>query len=189
MKAKVSGSVEVPWNPFEFSHVRINQTVSSYSVHSENHRNIVIQNRNGPPGLRDSSLQRYLKRPAEHHSLKFLDYLKRFSLVKTLPASKRFQLNTSPRDVGSPRNYVIPCRSSDNEICAARIKFVSPLSVELFALRLILLDCQGTLTKTVRKGKGCLTQAFGTLLLQWECMTMVKSMEIDLTKRFDLIQR
>lgn len=62
--------------------------MKAHTVLLENQRNIVIQNRNVPPALKDSLIQRNIKRPAEHHPLKFLNYMERFWLVKTFPHSQ-----------------------------------------------------------------------------------------------------
>lgn len=113
--------------------------MTPYTIHLENERDVLIRNETLPRSLRDSPLMRYFARPERYRTSKFLDYMERVKLVKTLPSSyAQSNQTTPPRDNGRPPHFVI--RKADEDYTVARMMSVSPGNVELFALRLILLE-------------------------------------------------
>lgn len=70
--------METDWTIFEFRHVKVNPTVNAHTVHLKNQKKVIVRNQNLPPGLNERPLQHYFKGPAKHHSLNFLNYMKRF---------------------------------------------------------------------------------------------------------------
>lgn len=113
--------------------------MNAYTGHLENQRDIVTRNRNVSPDLSDFSLQIYFRRPAEHHSLKFLDRLKTFQLIKVLLASFGSQQISCPQDGGSSSYYIFGRGNNEDYTSAAIILFVSPSHSELFVIKIILL--------------------------------------------------
>lgn len=97
-------------------HVKISPSVYWYSVHLRNWKVINIRSCSLTSAVSDSLLHHYSNKPAEHYCVKLLNYMGRFRLVRTVPASLHSIQNGSPRNGASPQIFDICSGNSDAKI-------------------------------------------------------------------------
>lgn len=95
---------------------------------------------------------RYMKRPSVYHEMDFLTYIEGVKLYKTLPRSFQSRAGEILQAGGSPANYVVT--RTGHEDTVARMRFVPPSNVDLFAFRLILLHKQVSSFQDARTWEG-----------------------------------
>ena len=89
-----------------------------------------------PNRINDSTLQRYFCRPHQYQDFDYLSYYEHVCLYAKLPRS--VQEENAAMDSATPQRFVVERNEPDRVVY--RIRSVSPANVELFALRLLLMN-------------------------------------------------
>ena len=142
-RARRIGALEACWRLFEFRNVTIYPSIEVYTIHLPGERSVLIRNPGaGVPAFHSSDLERYFARPPSFAKYDFHMYFEKFKLRKTLPRSMQANAADNPRDQGHLELWVT--EHSEQHPVVARFRYVPPSKVELFALRLLLLNIPST---------------------------------------------
>ncbi|KAI0559822.1 Helitron helicase-like domain containing protein [Gracilaria domingensis] len=150
MRSRVVGAVEAAWNLFEFRHVRIDLCVQALDVHLPEERQVLVRNTRLPRSLKSSMLERCFKRPSEYSNLDYLSYYESVRLYDKLPRS--IPERDASLDSGRPPKFIVD--RDEESASVARIRFVSPGNLELFALRILLMNAAFSSFEDAKKFHG-----------------------------------